>query len=148
MKSDEADEFIKFFEAMNKRFRGLYDFPVYVVDTGFWIISRSLQIRNDQGYVHLATSKKITKPGPIRGLRRTTDLMSFRIYSGSMKFFNGDGLSIDGLGPKRAEINIYMPETNWVASTQGLFQALGQFNDIRENIADPEIMEHLPWHLK
>ena len=84
----------------------------------------------------------MAKVGPVKGLRKTTNLRSFRLYKGSIKFFDGSNLSLDNIGPKRAEITVMQPITNWIASTGSLLKALGDIEEIRANIADPEIMKY------
>lgn len=147
MKSYEADEFVKLFEAMDRRFRGQYNFPVYIVgESGHWILSRTAPLltkaAQDIAYVYLATSKRLTKKGPIKGLRATTDLRSFRLFKGRIDYFTGQNMNMSDIGSERAEIRIIRAASNWIGSTSSLFKALGNIDEVRVNLADPEIMQH------
>lgn len=136
MQTHEADEFVKFFVAMDKRFRSQFDFPVLVENAELcWILSRTPQ------KIYVAKCKKITTQSPLKGFRMATDRRSFRLYGGHINFYTGTNSNMYDMGPRRAEIRVTGTITNWIANAKTLLKTLGNYDEIRANLADPEITQ-------
>jgi hypothetical protein len=140
MQAHEAEEFVKLFEAMDRRFRAQFSFPVFIVrgfDNASWVLSRT------QKEIFLASRRRKTQSAGIKGLKglkKTTNLWEFRIFTGYIRFFSGENRNMHDMGEKRAEISVGAPCYNWIGSTKNLMRRLGEIEEIRANLSDPKLI--------